>query len=153
MKIYILPMHSKFMPLKQPFKYPQHNDDYGIEQDFFIFLKNNDLITDSPLVADWHYLPIYWTRWHLNHNYGKDGKEELELGVKKIILDDKKTFTICQYDRGPLIDLGQVTLFTPSRLDNMSCLKNQNLTPNLKKEVSVSDFLKEREYFSVIITS
>lgn len=121
MKIYVLAVPSKFKPSKQPFKYPPHNDDYGVEQDFYLFLKKNqDLITDKPLEADWHYLPVFWTRWHLNHNYGKEGKEELGHEINKTIQDESKTFTICQYDDGPLIDLGQTTQFLASRKDKVN---------------------------------
>lgn len=116
MKIYILPGLKKLRPSAQLFQYPKHNDDYGVEQDFLIFLeRNKDLITYDPLTADWHYLPVFWTRWHLNHNYAREGLEELQRECDHLIVDDLKTFTICQYDDGPLIDLGATTLFLASR--------------------------------------
>jgi hypothetical protein len=79
MKIYILPVRSIFQPKLSPIKYPLHNKDYGIEQDFLKFLYNRkNLITESLEEADWHYLPIFWTRWHLVHNYGRKGRLELQ---------------------------------------------------------------------------
>ena len=108
MKIFILKIDSKLRPLNQPFTYPKHNNDYGVEQNFYDFLmKNQYLLTDSIDEANWHYLPVYWTRWHLNHNYGTTGLDELEKMVSESIVDDSKTFTICQYDDGPLINIGQ----------------------------------------------
>lgn len=116
MYIYIIPIEEKFRPKKQGFIYPIHNSDYGVEQDFYKFLqKNRYLITQDPQKADWHYLPIFWTRWHLNHNYGKDGLDELQEEVSKKIINDKKTFTICQYDDGPIVNLGKTIQFLASR--------------------------------------
>jgi hypothetical protein len=90
--------------------------DFGVEQDFRQYLeRNRDLVTSSPDRADWHYLPVYWTRWHLNHEYGKSGVETLEKEIDNVILNDSKTFTICQYVDGTLVDLGQATVFLASR--------------------------------------
>jgi hypothetical protein len=116
MKIYIIPLDKRLQPEKIGVKYPNHNDNYGVEQDFFKFLNaNKHLITTNPMEADFHYLPIFWTNWHISHNYAKTGIDDLELAVRKAILDDKKTFTICQYDDGPIIELGQTILFLASR--------------------------------------
>lgn len=117
MKIYILPINKKFQTEAQAYKYPQHNDDFGVEQDFLEYLfKNKDLLTDNCKEADWHYLPVFWTRWHVNHKYGKEGIDELQRGVDKVILDDCKTFTICQYDDGPIVNLGKAVTFLSSRM-------------------------------------
>ena len=116
MKIYILSVKYQFQPRTQPFKYPKHNRNFGVEQDFLKYLlKHKELTVGSSATADWHYLPIYWTRWHLNHNYGKSGLSELQREVNRLILDDSKTFTICQYDDGPLVDLGATSIFLASR--------------------------------------
>ncbi len=116
MKIFILPIEKRFRPDKQIFKYPKHNKDYGVEQDFFEYLKNNsEILTENPNEADWHYLPIFWTRLHLNNNYGKNDLEELQKECDDKILDSKKTFCICQYDDGPLVNIGNATQFLASR--------------------------------------
>ncbi|EKE02194.1 MAG: exostosin family protein [uncultured bacterium] len=116
MKIYILPVDKKFQPNKQTRKYPPHSKDYGVEQDFYQYLlKNNDLLVSDPDKADWHYLPIYWTRWFVNHNYARSGNDLLQEEFDKIILDDTKTFTICQYADGPIIGIKNTTVFFPSR--------------------------------------
>src|SRR5688572_20480413 len=112
MKIYLLPVDKKFQPEKQANIYPPHNDDFGVEQDFYQYLFNNrDLLTHNKDEADWHYLGIYWTRWHVNHTYGKEGLGELQNQVNSVILDDRKTFTICQYDDGPMANLGNSRIF------------------------------------------
>ena len=116
MKIHILKTSQGTRPDTQSFKYPEHNADYGVEQDFLDYLqKNRHLTTEDPSEANWHYLPIYWTRWHLNHGYGTSGLVELQSEVDSSILDDAKTFTVCQYDDGPLAELGKTVLFLSSR--------------------------------------
>jgi hypothetical protein len=117
MKIYILPVSDELRPLTQPFLFPKHNLDYGIEQDFFNFLNENpQYITSSPSEASWHYLPVYWTRWHLNHNYGdEEGVIILSEHLEGVILDDSKTFTVCQYGDGPKISLGGALVYLGSR--------------------------------------
>lgn len=115
MKIYILKTAKKLQPGSQKIEYPVDNDDYGVEQDFLQFLKHSPLLTDKPEAADWHYLPIFWTRWHLNHDYGKKGLNELQQAVDATVIDPKKTFTICQYDDGPLAKLGPAKMFLASR--------------------------------------
>ncbi len=116
MKIYVLPVESRFAPKSQPFLYPEYNDDYGVEQDFYRFLiKNKALLTNDSAQADWHYLPVFWTRYYLNNNYGKSGVKELSSYLQGLILNRSKTFTICQYDDGPIVDLGKTTIFLSSR--------------------------------------
>lgn len=116
MKIFVLAAPPKLRPESQPFSYPRHNPDYGVEQDFHAYLlRSSHLTVSDPLEADWHYLPVYWTRWHLRHDYGKTGREELQKSVNNVMLDDSKTFTICQYDDGPLIDIGKTAQCLASR--------------------------------------
>jgi len=116
MKIFVLGVNKVLQPDSQRFLYPKHNRDYGVEQDFLKFLlTNNSILASSKEEADWHYLPVYWTRWHLNHDYGKEGIEKLQNYIDDTICDDKRTFTICQYDDGPLINIGQTIKFLASR--------------------------------------
>ena len=116
MKIYILPIDKKTQPEDQPWRYPKHSENFGVEQDFLKYLHNNPfLLTDNPNDADWHYLGAYWTRWHVGHDFAKTGLEELQEAVNKAIVDDKKTFTICQYDDGPVVNVGKTIQFLASR--------------------------------------
>ncbi|MFN3077355.1 MAG: exostosin family protein [Alphaproteobacteria bacterium] len=116
MKIHILPTPRVLRPIRQAFRYPADNPDYGVEQDFLQWLRDRPgLCTDDPNRADFHYLPVFWTRYHINHGFGKTGQAELRRMVGEILIDDAKTFTICQYDDGPLIDLGQTLQFLAAR--------------------------------------
>ncbi len=121
MKIYILEVPQKFQPKKQAFRYPSHNKDYGIEQDFNSWLKKQKhVLVSDPAEADWHYLPVYWTRWHINHNFAENGEglDELTREVDKVIIDDAKTFTVTQFDGGTLVNTGNAVVFTGARTIN-----------------------------------
>lgn len=121
LKVYILDVPLLLQPATQTFKYPAHNKDYGVEQDFDIWIrKQKGLLTNDPSVADWHYLPVYWTRWHINHNFAeqREGLDQLQLEVDKIVINDKKTFTITQFDGGTLINISNATIFTAARTTN-----------------------------------
>jgi hypothetical protein len=115
LKIYVLPVPDKLQPPTQPFKYPAHNADYGIEQDFFAYLKHYDYLTANPKEAHWHYLPVFWTRYKRNVRFGQGSLEELKKEVEKVILNDEKTFTICQHKDAPFMPLGKTKLFLASR--------------------------------------
>ncbi|NMB57368.1 exostosin family protein [Candidatus Beckwithbacteria bacterium] len=116
MKIYILPINKIFQPEKSQIIYPSYNQDYGVEQDFLAFLiKNSQFLTENQKQANWHYLPIFWTRYFLNNNYSKNNLDILKTECQQKIIDDKKTFTICQYDDGPLVALGKTRIFLSAR--------------------------------------
>jgi hypothetical protein len=136
MKIYLLNIPEVLQPARQSFNYPAHNKDYGIEQDFLIWIKEqHSLITHDPEAADWHYLPIFWTRWHINHNFAtnNEGLKQLQEEVSKVLIDDKKTFTITQFDGGTLINTGSTVVFTAARTINpgidIPILCSQHLKP------------------------
>jgi len=121
LKVFILNTPALLQPETQSFQYPAHNKDYGIEQDFDIWIKKQkDVITNDPSEADWHYLPVYWTRWHINHDFAEHGEglAQLQEEVDKIIINDKKTFTVSQFDGGILINTGKSIVFTAARTIN-----------------------------------
>jgi hypothetical protein len=115
-KIYVLPTSERARPSHQNLIYPAHNSDFGVEQDFLNYLNTNrSMLVASDDKADYHYLPVFWTRWHLNHDYGRSGISDLQAIVDNAIIDDKKTFTVCQYDDGPSVNIGRATIFLSSR--------------------------------------
>jgi hypothetical protein len=121
MKIFILNTPELLQPTKQTITYPTHNRHYDAEQDFLIWLKKQkNVITEDLSEADWHYLPVYWTRWHINHNFEAEGEglPQLQEEVDKIIIDDKKTFTIALFDGGTLINVGKAIEFIGARTVN-----------------------------------
>ena len=115
MKIYIQPVEKDFQPdgIAQP--YPQYNSQYGVEQDILIYLKEHNLTTLDMRESNWIYLPIFWTRWHVNHGWSSWGRDILQNYVNSLNLDYDKVFTVCQYDDGPISDLKTATIFLSSR--------------------------------------
>lgn len=142
MKIYILPVSKDALPESLGLSYPSHNKDFGVEQDFYNYiLKQEDLLTNNPEVADWHYLPVFWTRFWRYHDHGRIGYTELRDIVNVALIDDKKTFTLCQYANGTFIDIGSVKAFYSSRVlpDGMDM-------PLLCSEHKVSSLSTEKKY-------
>ena len=117
MKIHILPVSYKFQPPPLPNVYPPHNKrEYGVEQDFLAYLtRTPGLITHDPHEADWHYLPIFWTWYHVPNDCGKRGREPLRQEVARRVIDPQRTFTICQFDDGPLEYPAEAVQFLASR--------------------------------------
>lgn len=120
MKIYILPVQPRFQLASFGNRYPSFNKDYCVEQDFLRFLLlNTEFLTNNPADADWHYLPVYWSRWHNFHGFRvESGFPELNQEIARVMIDDSRTFTTCQYDDGPIVELGKTTQFLAVRKRN-----------------------------------
>jgi hypothetical protein len=87
-----------------------------MEEDFSVYLnKHPELLTNNPQEADWHYLPIFWNNWLVMHDYGRKDLHKLQNEVNKCIIDDNKTFTICRYADGPVVQIGRTVQFLCSR--------------------------------------
>jgi hypothetical protein len=90
--------------------------DYGVEQDFYDFLNTSFAgIAHTVREADFVYIPFFWTRYHLQNNFGGDGLDFLQSEANKILALGKPTFTVCQYDDGPLISLPGSRVYLSSR--------------------------------------
>jgi hypothetical protein len=114
--IWIADVPEMFQPRQSPFSYPKYASDFGIEQDFLSFLrKSYPLTVTSPNKADYVYIPFFWTRYHLKNNYGSSGLQELQAAVNAITALGMPTFTVCQYDDGPLVHLENCRIFLGSR--------------------------------------
>lgn len=114
---YVPDLPQSLQPSKSPFRYPAHTKDWGIEQDFHQFLiRNPELQVSDPAAADWVYLPVYWTRIHLANDFGRQGIDVLQAAIDEVKARFQgKSFTVCQYDDGPLVDLGDSLVFLGSR--------------------------------------
>lgn len=119
LKIYILPVPSDLQSENIPIIYPSHNKNFRDgEEDFLSFLHTNpELLTNDPDEAHWHYLPVFWNRWLVSHNFGRKGLSELRAKVNTVIIDDGITFTIYEYAGQPAINLGKTIVFLGSRTD------------------------------------
>lgn len=83
--------------IKHPFPYPSDNL-HEFERWFF----DN---TQPDEVTGRTYLPIFWTGYWVSNNYGtkEKGRNNLQRFIDSLDRD-KKYFTICQYDDGPMVD-------------------------------------------------
>ncbi|MFA5396643.1 MAG: exostosin family protein [Methanogenium sp.] len=117
MKIYILPVKSEFQPSTISVTYPAHNKGFKDAEELFLsYLQNHhNLITPDPAEADWHYLPILWTHWLVNHKFGTVDLDKLQAEANRSIIDSSKTFTIYEYAEQPKINLGNTIVFLGSR--------------------------------------
>lgn len=117
MKIYRLPVHSRFQPDRQNFMSPPHATQWGVEQDFEDWLRRSEYITDGPGQADYDYLPIFWNRIYCNWNWGQDGLDEIQSEILRLVSRNRPTFTICEYDIKAMqpFDLCGMLIFTSSR--------------------------------------
>lgn len=78
--------------------YPSHQCEDLIEEyaDFFF--------SDVSDIKDWTYIPVHWTGWSCNHNYGKNRQARQELYDFVDSLPFGKYFTVVQNDDGTLYD-------------------------------------------------
>tara|TARA_A100001015_G_scaffold283392_1_gene348641 strand:+ start:47 stop:928 length:882 start_codon:yes stop_codon:yes gene_type:complete len=100
--------------------YPPHNDEKYIEQYFYEeILKNNNL--KSRLT----YLPVQWTNYIADNNYGKN-IDELQNWISNLNRKEKNKnfFTIVQYAGGPLVDLDNTLVFSSGGMFNTSFKTN-----------------------------
>lgn len=115
-RIAVAELPESVVPARSPFRYPKYAADWGIEQDFLRFLTQEyPLYVKSVSEADLVYIPVFWTRIHVKNNYGTSGVRQLQEIVDPVVRMDSEKFTVCQYDDGPLVDLGNSTIFLASR--------------------------------------
>ena len=110
--IKIADVPQEFLP-KMPVQYPPHQG-YSpmIEERAYSFFK-----TREDLESDYIYIPIQWTSWHVNPHgeYGQNTQPLIdycnELTAK---YQDKKFFTVVQYDGGTLVPIDNCRIFASS---------------------------------------
>lgn len=83
--------------IKHPFPYPSDN-----LHEFERWFYDN---TQPEEVTGRTYLPIFWTAYWINNGYAtkERGRNHLQRFIDSLPRD-KKYFTICQYDDGPIVD-------------------------------------------------
>lgn len=83
--------------VKQAHSYPEDNT-HEFERWFYDNTQPDEITGRT-------YLPIFWTAYWTNNGYGQ--KEKSRNNVQRFVDGlprDKKYFTICQYDDGPMVD-------------------------------------------------
>lgn len=118
MKIYLIPVDTKYYQRPKINPFCAHSDGYNMETGFYDFLiKHPDLITFDKSKADYHYLPIYWSYWQLANDYGRSGREEMGKYLKEIVTDPEKTFTVTEADWEPNFGI-DIKVFSANTTDN-----------------------------------
>lgn len=69
----------------------------------------------GPREADFHYLPIFWTRWAVNNGLSGRSRRTLARLLRRVVIDERKTFTVCQHKDAPFVPIGRVKTFLSSR--------------------------------------
>jgi hypothetical protein len=115
LKIYILPVDKSLQECATHIRHPDHNNDYGLEQDFLNYLlQNKQFLTEKVDEADFHYLPVFWWRWLCNHRWSYC--REFYDKVNKAILDEAKTFTVVHVSQRQFtVQIGKKIIFLTSR--------------------------------------
>ena len=102
----IIETPKKFRPITTTINPPHQGINPLIEERFFDFVKNNKVY------SDYIYLPIFWTQYHINNNYGKSLFEINEyIETIKLKYKNEKLFTIVQYDGGTLVPIDNCMIF------------------------------------------
>ena len=102
----ILDVPKKFMPPTSTVNPPHQGKQPLIEERFFQYVTNNSVS------SDYIYIPIFWTQFHINNNYGKN-----LFDIKNYISEinskykNDKFFTIVQYDGGTLVPIDRCRIF------------------------------------------
>lgn len=91
--------------IPHPFEYPKGNR-HEFERWFYDKVSVRELRQNSRI-----YLPIFWTAYYVKHNYGTDlaANRAIQTFIDNLPRN-KKYFTICQYDDGPMVDFGNLDI-------------------------------------------
>jgi len=115
-KFFIPTVPREFQPVSSKLRYPKYSADWGIEQDFERFIHSKPaFLAESPEEADFIFLPVYWTRYHINNDFGSKGLAPLADYLSNFSVFGSRLLLICQYDDGPLVDVADSTLYLASR--------------------------------------
>jgi hypothetical protein len=124
MQLRIFDVPNIFRP-KSTIPFPPHQKDPRmIEERAFEYFSRRKI--ESNLI----YLPIYWTQYHINNNYGKNREELIKycdyLNAK---YPSEKFFTIVQYDGGLLVPINNCLIFASSGSFDSSIGLNSKYIP------------------------
>ena len=89
-----------------PFNYPAHQSGLLIEEYFYEYALSNK----ENIETDLCYLPIFWTAYHIRHNWGNSYQEVQDFCDS--LPKDKTYFTIVQYDDGIMVSMPNLITFS-----------------------------------------
>ena len=91
---------------RMPFNYPVHQSGLLIEEYFYEYATRNR----DHIETDLCYLPIFWTSYHVSHNWG-NSYQELQNFCDSLP-KDKTYFTVVQYDDGVRVSMPNLITFS-----------------------------------------
>ena len=106
MRLRILDVPNIFRPVCKIINPPHQKNSFMIEEKAFNYFKSRNI--DS----DYIYVPISWTAYHVNNNFGKKLNDLFNFcnSLSKKYKNEK-FFTIVQYDGGILVPFSNCTIF------------------------------------------
>jgi hypothetical protein len=124
MRLRIIDVPNIFRPLCRIINPPHQKDSLMIEEKAFNYFKNKNI------ESDYIYVPISWTAFHVNNNFGRNLKD-LSLYCNSLSkkYPSEKFFTIVQYDGGTLIPFDNCKIFACSGNFNSPIGNNSNYVP------------------------
>jgi hypothetical protein len=115
-RIHLLDVPASFQPERAPYRYPAYAKDYGVEQDFHLFLKNSyQHKVPSPVDADFLYLPVYWTRFYMTHGVERESIDRVRRLIESFVHLKIPVFTVCQWDDGTSLPQAKLIEYLASR--------------------------------------
>jgi len=91
-------------------EYPPYNK--MIFEEYFMdyFVENFEEYFMKYIDIEYTYLPVLWTNFYIDRNYGNSGMEDLQTYLNNLDRS-KKYFTVVQYDDGILQDINGLDMF------------------------------------------
>jgi hypothetical protein len=121
-------------------EYPKYN--YKIFEEFFY-----EFYTLNNIQTKLEYLPIFWTAFYVNRNFGNGDISDLQNYINHLDRS-KKYFTLVQYDDGILNNISNLDLYVFSLAQNKiydfilptTCLPRPNINKNRDRDIFCSFF-------------
>lgn len=121
-------------------EYPKYNHKI-FEEFFYEYYTSNNIKTNK------EYLPIFWTSFYVNRNFGNGDLSDLQNYLNQLDRS-KKYFTLVQYDDGILNDIKDLNLYVFSLAQDKiydfilptTCLPRPNINKDRKRDIFCSCF-------------
>lgn len=121
----IIEVPEEFKP-QMKVRYPIHQKSKMIEERAHKYFSNNKKYINS----EYSYLPIYWTQYLINCDYGKNIKKLRDfVNNLNILYPNKKFFTVVQYAGGTLVSLNNCIYYSCAGGFNSPLGKNSIYKP------------------------
>ena len=122
--------------------YPNFNEKPGFEAYFYNYF------ISKKIKSEYTYIPIQWTNYFVQQNYGKD-IDKLKFFLEKNLSPADKYFTVVQYDGGPLLELENCLIFNMGGMFSTKLpISSRSVPLPLIYEFNFSNNFLEKEYLA-----